>query len=599
MCLKSIKLISPASKISLNGGQRYYLEVPCGQCAECLAARRTDIYFRTYYECLNTWNHDGYVYFDSLTYNNENLPHVSDYCSEISKGSSLDFSCFRKSDFRLFMVRLRRQLDYHGFNSKNNLKYFVASEYGSDDEYVDLYGRKRKGTERPHYHVLFFVNDPSLDPLVFSEYVHDCWQKGVTDGIPCKTAAYVLRHTFGPRYNSDLVHMQATCNYVAKYCLKNSKFDEKLDLRMRQIYSSADFDSYLGRKRYRNLVSEMRPYTRWSNGFGEYGLEYNTPDNIYSGIMEMPDDKKIHRYAPLSGYLVRKKYYETAYNSKGELYWRLNNEGKRRALDHAIDSVAKFADRFRDWLANADSLMEKGDVKYDFDGQEWKPMPVTTQDIYNFQKKTVCRAVELLGDRTPEDFAFYVVFYKGRVKGPMMDDPVEFFKRGLVSVDEIEDNFVWNYAHCKHKAHFGEVVVSEKCLHSSSMEAYDSYKELCEKFGFEFDEEFNYKFYKNLSSGYIDCGFDFGYDEVSDVYKGGFIENYNKGHVDHCMSGEDFIERYVINDTFDPRWKDFDTIYQIYSSSMIYKNNRKQASYDYIEDVKRRFKEKGLYVKNI
>lgn len=599
MCLNPIKLINPASKISLNGGQRYYLEVPCGQCAECREARRTDMYFRTYYECLNTWNHNGYVYFDTLTYNNANLPHVSDFCSDIVPGSSLDFSCFRKTDFRLFMVRLRRQLDYHGFNSKNNLKYFVASEYGSDDEYVDSYGRKKKGTERPHYHVLFFVNDSSLDPLTLSKYVNSCWQKGVTDGIPCKDVNYVLNHTFGPRYNSDIVHMQATCNYVAKYCLKDSKFEDKLKARMKQIYAAVDFDTYLGKKRYRNLVSEMRCYTRWSKGFGEYGLEYNTEENLYEGIMEMPDKNKIHRYAPLCDYLVRKKYYETAYNSKGELYWRLTAEGKARALDNAIDGVAKFADRFREWLMNADSLMEKGDVKYDFDGQEWKPMPVTSQDIYNFKKNTVCRVVDLLGDRTPEDFAFYVMFYKGRVKGPMMSDPVEFFTRGLVSVDEINDNFLWNYAHSKHKAHFGEVVVSEKCLHSSPMEIYDAEKEFCERFGFEFDSKLKEDFYSKLSSGYIDFGFDFGYDEKSDVYNGDFIENYNKGHKDRCMSSEDFIEKYVVNDTFDERWKDFDLIYQIYSSSMIYKNTRKQNSYDYIEDVKRRFKEKGLYVKNV
>ena len=117
----------------------------------------------------------------------------------------------------------------------------------------------------------------------------------------------------------------------------------------------------------------MRCYTRWSKGFGEYGLEYNTEENLYEGIMEMPDKNKIHRYAPLCDYLVRKKYYETSYNSKGELYWRLTPEGKARALDNAIDGVAKFADRFREWLMNADSLMEKVDVKYDFDGQEWKP----------------------------------------------------------------------------------------------------------------------------------------------------------------------------------------------------------------------------------
>lgn len=599
MCLNPIKLINPASKISLNGGQRYYLEVPCGECAECREARRTDMYFRTYYECLDTWNANGYVYFDTLTYRSEDLPHISDYESSIEKGSKLDFSCFRKSDFRLFMVRLRRQLDYHGFDSKNNLKYFVATEYGSDKEYRDSQGRLRKGTERPHYHVLFFVKSMKLDPLTLSQYVYDCWQKGNTDGIPCKDVQYVLKHTFGPRFNSDLQHMQATCNYVAKYCLKDSEFEKKLKTRMEQIYGIGKFDTYTGKKRYRKLVSEMRCYTRWSKGFGEYGLQYNTEENLYNGVMEMPDSKKVHRFAPLSGYLNRKKYYETAYNSAGELYWKLTDEGRERALDKAIKSVEDFADRFKEWLMNADSLIEKGDIKYDFDGQEWKPMAVTTEDIYNFKKNTVCRAVELLGDRTPEDFAFYVLFYKGRIKGPMMYDPVEFFYRGLVSVDEIEDNFVWNYAHCKHKAHFDGAIVCEEKLHSSPMETYEGMKGLYEKFGWTFDEDYHKKFYKSCPGGYVKMGFEFGYDELCDVYKGDFVKKYNASHSTAAWTAEQFIDRYCINDTFDVRWKDFDLIYQIYSSSMVYQNRRKQNSYDYIEDMKRRFKSAGFFVKNI
>lgn len=601
MCLSPIKLINPASKISLNGGQRYYLEVPCGQCAECREARRTDMYFRTYYECLRTWMFNGYVYFDTLTYRNEDLPHISDYETRIEKGSMLDFPCFCKSDFRLFMVRLRRQLDYHGFDSKNNLKYFVASEYGSDDVYVDSKGRRRKGTQRPHYHVLFFVTDPNLDPLTFSKYVYECWQKGATDGIPCKDAQYVMKHVFGPKYNSDLVHMQATCNYVSKYCLKDANYDDMLKSRISKVYAGVDFTTYQGKKRFRKIVSEMNTYTRWSKGFGEYGLYYNKESDLYEGIMEMPDKNKVHRFAPLSGYLNRKKYFETAYNNVGELYWKLTDEGRERAVDKVILGVEKFADRFREWLSNADSLMEKGDVKYDFDGEEWKPMPVTTEDIYNFKKDTVVRAVELLGDRTPEDFAFYVMFYKGRVKGcpAIMSDPIEFFKCGLVSVAEIEDNFVWNYAHCKHKAHFDGAIVCEQKLHSSPIEIYQAEKEFAEKFGFEFDDKMKWKYYNSFPSGYVKMGFEYGYDELSDVYKGDFVKKFNATHSQAAWTAEQFIDRYCINDTFDPRWKDFDKIYHIYSSSMVYQNRRKQNTYDYVEDMKKRLKAAGMFVRNV
>lgn len=599
MCLKPIKLFNPTNRISKFGGQRFYIEVPCGECAECREARRTDMYFRTYYECLKTWNSNGYVYFDTLTYDNANLPHVSDFDERIEKGSSIDYSCFNKNDFRLFMVRLRRQLEYYGFDVKNKLKYFVASEYGNSDEYVTESGKKKKGTNRPHYHVLFFVTDGSLHPLTLSGYVNKCWQKGRTDGVPYKSTNYILNHTFGPRFNSDRVHMQATCNYVAKYCLKDCAFETTLRARLDLVCREGEFDGYLGKKRYRKLTGQMRPYTRWSNGFGEYGLEYNSEENIRLGVMELPDKNKVKRYAPLSGYLDRKRYYEVAYNDLGKLYWKLSDEGKQVKLERAIASVEKFADRFREWLINADNLIQFGDLKwqYDFEKENWRKVGVTAEDIVKFKRETVGEVVRLMGDRTPEDFAFYVMFYKGRVKGAMMNDPVEFFYRGLISNEELnsmDDEDVWyGYCHSKHKAHFKDYIISERRLHTSVEETVNMKKEFCAKFGFDFDEAYERKFYKKYGDSYIDYG-SIGYDDLTGVSSGDFKDNYNKGHRDSVMTAEDFIKRYCIDDSIDERFRDFDRIYSIYSSSMFYQNQRKQNSYDYVEDMKRRLKAKGF-----
>ena len=235
MCLNPIKLTNPSKTISMSGGQLFQMEVPCGKCAECLERRKNDWYFRTYYEAKSTFDNGGYVYFDTLTYASEHLPHINDYLKEEYQfPESENVSCFNLEHYRLFFVRLRRYLTYHGFDVAHNLKYFLTSEYGDDDRY----------THRPHYHVLFFVTDPSLEPLDLSRAVNACWQMGRTDGIDWHPYSYVKEHIFGYKYNCDRVHMQMVCNYVSKYVAKDSVFSStiqgKLDHIFTQLYGPMD-----------------------------------------------------------------------------------------------------------------------------------------------------------------------------------------------------------------------------------------------------------------------------------------------------------------------------------------------------------------------
>ena len=583
MCLNPIKLYNPARKISLYGGQRYQIELPCGQCAECREAKRTDIYFRSYYECLDTFRKNGYVYFDTLTYSTPNLPHISDFI-EVSN-PSLDFTCFNPEHFRMFMVRLRRQLEYHGFNCKENLKYFVSSEYGSDKEYTDDSGKVRKATNRPHYHVLFFVTG-DIDPLVFSSYVNKCWQLGKTDGIDYHDANYVYDHVYGPKYNSDDVHMRAVCNYVAKYVLKDSNFEDSLKKRIQQIMDMKDetFETYQGRKMYNTIVKPMRPYCRWSNGFGSYGLEYNDEDLVFENKMRIPDKDEVWRFAPLSSYLNRKKYYEAVRDSEGKLYWQLTEAGKDRAFVRAVKGAEQFAERFDEWLNNIDTLMTKDDKKldYDWDNKQWFYKDVTSQDIFYFRRNLIDNVKKYLGDRSSLEFAVYVQFYKGRVKSMeqrnrekkgiyRVDDVDRFFKRSLISKIEIDDLPSWlmryNYAHCSDNRHFGRRIIGDTKL-DSVLDGVKSYAYIGE----------------------------FGYDQRSDVYKGDVLDVLRRSSM-RFESCEDFAREWVIDENSDPRFKDFDKLYNLYATSLQYRNKRKQDTYDYIEDLKRRYKDN--YIRTI
>ena len=563
MCLNPIKLYNPAKKISLLGGQRFQIEVPCGNCAECREAKRTDIYFRTYYECEYTWLQNGFVYFDTLSYRTDCLPHVSDFINKVGKDSPVDFSCFNREDFRLFMVRLRRQLEYHGFDVKNNLKYFVASEYGSDKEYVDDNGRLRKATQRPHYHVLFFVTG-DIDVITFSQYVNKCWQKGNTDGVDYKGYRYVIEHTFGPKYNNDKVHMRSVANYVAKYVLKDNDLDKMINHRILSVYGDDSYytNTLQGKRAMAKIKRCISTYTKWSNGYGLYGLQYNDSDLIYDNKMRVPDKEQVWRYAPLSSYLNRKAFYETVYNEDGKLLWRITDKGRERAFNKACTGVEQLADRMKDWYDNIDTLLQKSDDEN-----------LRSIDIYEYQKKLRSDVEKYLNGRSWTDYAFYIFFYKGRVKSLeqrereskgiyVVDDVYEFFWKGLITndcIDNIDEKYImYNYSHYTYRQHFGERLISDQFLGDKDI-------------------------------GMYTFGITFGFDDVSGVSKGSFREQYNKGF-HKVRKVEEWAELNVINENSDPRFADFDKLYNLYVSSLYYKNKRKQDCYDYIENMKKRLK---------
>ena len=93
----------------------------------------------------------------------------------------LNLPCFSYQHVRDFMVDLRQTLKRAGFNPKDNLRYFLTSEYGHQ-------------THRPHYHVLFYVTDASLSPEALSVAVAKCWKHGRTDGVPYRGRGYVMLH---------------------------------------------------------------------------------------------------------------------------------------------------------------------------------------------------------------------------------------------------------------------------------------------------------------------------------------------------------------------------------------------------------------------
>lgn len=570
MCLKPITLRTPSKYINLHGGQLYTMQVPCGQCAECKKLLQTEYRFRAYYQVLDTFNQGGYVYFDTLTYAPEHLPHVSEFLHDV-KDTKDDYSCFRLDDYRKFFVRLRRTLKYHGFNPADNLKYFLTSEYGTSDE----------GTHRPHYHILFFVTDSTLDPFVLSHLVNKCWQLGRTDGIDWKSRNYVEDHIF--RLGCDQPHLLNVCNYVAKYVTKDSSFEKVVNKRIDKCLSRVKDESDL-KSTKRQLKNLMCQFHRQSQGFGEYGLVCNSIDDIMeTGMLKMPSTDEVVVHTPLSPYFKRKLFYDLV-NINGKREWQLNDLGAQFLAKRKIKSVEYMANALEDWFTNISNFVDQDseplddsfgtmlDKKLDYSkfGIS-KPTTSVVDDYRNY-------AMQYLGDRTWKDFAIYLQLYKGRiipnnVKGlPTFD---EMLKCIIDSYKKNTDFVVYQYGTSRDRINLGSKFVCNH-FHGDSQDGYDddlnswitnrrfnkkgevSHRILS-------DYEYYVRFLNNKS-----------YKDEPKVKK---IRELllNLGVI---VSQKDFAKYYCIDESTFECFHDFDKLYNIYCKSLRQYNKKKQEAYD-------------------
>lgn len=325
MCLFPIKLRNPVSTISRDGGQKLYIEVPCGHCADCKKQNRLAWRFRTFHHVHETLNNGGFVYFDTLTYAPEHVPMLSHYVDLKSINLERtapknryastyppieDFMCFDNTHWRNFLKNLRRQLEYYFSGVK--FTYFITSEYGLDERY----------THRPHFHVLFFINNKELiSNADFSRLVSKCWHYGRTDGMPYQDQIYIDDHTY---YNKDAVTMKL-CNYVSKYITKDSTFQSVIDERIREISRHLDDDTLKAVKRQINM------FHRQSQGFGLSFLKSLNEDDINKlmddSFVTIEDAEKVTASLPIPQYYKRKLFYNLRRDDEGKYFWQPNEKG--------------------------------------------------------------------------------------------------------------------------------------------------------------------------------------------------------------------------------------------------------------------------------
>lgn len=381
MCLFPLSIRNPTKVIHTGGGQLLRMQVPCGHCAECLQAKRNEWYIRCHYEIKRTHSLGGYVYFDTLTYNDDNLPKLSHFI-DIEKYGLTDFSCFNHAHFKAFLKRLRRKIDYHFGIKKDAFRYFLTTEYGENNIY----------THRPHIHILFYVYAP-IPALTFSQYVADCWQYGRTDGFPFKPASYVMKHVY--EKNSEFKATESVAMYVSKYITKQSGFVKTLNsrlvtLREKLTYYDIRKKPHLtdeSKELLKTLKRNIDMFHRQSQGFGLSYLDELTPDKLMfldEDKVVLEDSKKIVRTYPLPMYYKRKLYYTLKKHADKTAYWEPTEFG----INHIINAK----------LAKIDSITQK------------------YMDIVNncVDHNLVDRFFTLLGNRDISNYVLYEQFYKGR-----------------------------------------------------------------------------------------------------------------------------------------------------------------------------------------
>lgn len=171
------------------------LKLPCGKCPECVKDYYTSWATRGSRELLN-WESSVFV---TLTFNEENLPRATGYCSRCTNPHPIANSLC-KSTIQDFIKRVKKNL---GSTKDNPIRQSYCGEYGDKNG-------------RPHYHVILYNCDfPDRVPHYISESGHQVY----------KSEKLQSMWEFG---NAEFGYAtSASIAYLYKYILKKKTRKEK------------------------------------------------------------------------------------------------------------------------------------------------------------------------------------------------------------------------------------------------------------------------------------------------------------------------------------------------------------------------------------
>lgn len=166
---------------------------PCGTCIECRKAVSLDWKVRNYFEAKHCMADNGYMVYVTLTYDDAFVPRMTpadtllsvtgpvakfdkNRFAELDPAICREHLCFDHSHFQKYVKRIRQEIVRSG--QEIPIRFFFASEFGGDYEYIDDMGRTRHTTHRPHYHGIFYVHAPLETFDFFVSLVQKKWTFG-------------------------------------------------------------------------------------------------------------------------------------------------------------------------------------------------------------------------------------------------------------------------------------------------------------------------------------------------------------------------------------------------------------------------------------
>lgn len=224
----------------------YYIAVPCGTCASCIALKQSYLIQRCQLESI-----DNNLWFCTLTYNDDQIPVL------YVNNRKIKYAC--KRDFQNWIKMLRK---YNVFGC--SFRYLVSSEFG-------------ESTHRPHWHVIFSTPKSAhptfLDIYSDEKRLHDellkYWRRnyGSTRKPIWKPLCTYVSRNGRRNYDFHYVNPSYTdkgCDdvgfYVTKYVLKYDEYSKRLKS---GLYFNLD------KERFKQIWSEVKPHSFLSKGFGD------------------------------------------------------------------------------------------------------------------------------------------------------------------------------------------------------------------------------------------------------------------------------------------------------------------------------------------
>ncbi|QRV61814.1 replication initiator protein [Microvirus sp.] len=342
MCLNVRTIVNPSKHLSPLAS-RFYLNVACGHCAECRKVRELEWQHRAYHEYKH-YSEQGFVLFDTLTYDEVNVPRIISIHGHRLREP---FRCFSPLHIKVFLSTLRDNIrrysvthhdgsvtkPFEDLFTSDNFKYLITSEYGGT-------------THRPHYHCLFFCKIAGLNPYLLNMLIRRSWPHGFCDNSTVK---------------KRLVNGTGVLTYVSKYMCKDDEFTTQLHNILGDYILS------------RQEVNMIYPFHRLSKGFGLHLFDFIPRFTLYyDGTISMPDKDNLLSTIPLPMYYQRHMYYDLVDDShnidpisgKPRKRWRLNTLGVSYKMYHLDKSIDKYVTTLTDKL---EAYKHSSGIEFDID----------------------------------------------------------------------------------------------------------------------------------------------------------------------------------------------------------------------------------------